>query len=62
MNEQNLIIIVSLMAIGMALIIGYAIGHRNGKADEKKESELRHNRIASKQLEQVIFGQVAGRN
>lgn len=39
MNEQNLIILVSLVAIGLGLIIGYVWGFRNGAKDKQAESE-----------------------
>jgi hypothetical protein len=61
-QEQNLIIIVALFAIVIAYLAGYVHGFRKGKADEQQELTRKHNRIASRQLHDLNFGQLHGRN
>ena len=59
---MNLVIFVSLISIGLALVIGYAVGFRKGVQEEREEAETRHSRIATKQRIDLLFGAAHSRN
>ena len=59
---MNLVITVSLISIGLALLIGYAYGFRKGGDDREKELTRKHSRIAARQRMQMLYGSTFSRN
>jgi hypothetical protein len=51
---MNLVITISLLAIGLALIIGYAWGFRKGKEDEQQELERKSSSLATRQRREAL--------